>query len=167
MELSKEQIEKRSPDITLCLFLGGVIGFISGLIGIGGGIILSPVLLMLRWTDIKETAAISALFIFVNSMAGITGQIQAGFSLPSHWLYYAAFTLTGAVIGSYMGSQKFEPRLLKMLLTLILLLAAAKLLFTSWNISGLDYFCLQVWKLIFSYSDILLKRWETASRCLR
>jgi uncharacterized protein len=65
--------EKKASNFPLSLLIGGCIGFLSGLIGIGGGIILSPILLLLKWTDQKQTAAISALFIFVNSLAGIAG----------------------------------------------------------------------------------------------
>ena len=70
--------EKKSSNFRLSLLVGALIGFLSGLIGIGGGILLSPVLLLLKWTDQKETAAISALFIFVNSLSGLAGQLTTG-----------------------------------------------------------------------------------------
>ena len=60
------------------LIVGAVIGFFSGLIGIGGGIILTPVILLFHWGKMKEAAAVSALFIWVNSAAGLTGQISSG-----------------------------------------------------------------------------------------
>jgi uncharacterized membrane protein YfcA len=63
------------------LFIGAFIGLLSGMIGIGGGIILSPVLLLLKWTDQKQAAAISALFIFVNSLSGLAGQLTKAFIL--------------------------------------------------------------------------------------
>uniref|UniRef100_UPI003D7F82EC sulfite exporter TauE/SafE family protein n=1 Tax=Pedobacter sp. TaxID=1411316 RepID=UPI003D7F82EC len=65
----------RPSNTVISLFVGGVIGLLSGMIGIGGGIILSPVLLLLKWTDQKQAAAISAAFIFVNSVAGLGGQL--------------------------------------------------------------------------------------------
>ncbi|NOR86485.1 MAG: TSUP family transporter, partial [Bacteroidales bacterium] len=65
-------------NLLISIFLGALLGFFSGMIGIGGGIILSPVLLLLGWTNIKETAAISAIFIFLNSAAGIAGLFSAG-----------------------------------------------------------------------------------------
>ena len=71
-----DQIKK--SNIALSLLIGAAIGFLSGLIGIGGGIILSPILLLLKWTDMKQTAAISALFIFVNSLSGLAGQLTKG-----------------------------------------------------------------------------------------
>ena len=65
--------EMKKSNVALSVLIGAVIGFLSGLIGIGGGIILSPVLLLLKWTDQKQTAAISAAFIFVNSLSGLFG----------------------------------------------------------------------------------------------
>lgn len=73
-----KNIQLKEPSLALSLLIGGVIGFFSGLIGIGGGIILSPVLLLLKWSDMKQTAAISALFIFVNSISGLMGQLYKG-----------------------------------------------------------------------------------------
>ena len=70
--------ELKKSNLILSLLIGAAIGFLSGLIGIGGGIILSPVLLLLKWTDLKQTAAISALFIFVNSLSGLGGQLTKG-----------------------------------------------------------------------------------------
>jgi len=70
--------ELKKPNIVLSLIIGAAIGFLSGLIGIGGGIILSPILLLLKWTDQKQTAAISASFIFVNSLSGLLGQLTKG-----------------------------------------------------------------------------------------
>ena len=67
--------ELKRSNLALSLLIGAAIGFLSGLIGIGGGIILSPVLLLLKWSDMKQTAAISALFIFVNSVSGLAGQL--------------------------------------------------------------------------------------------
>src|SRR5688572_30385804 len=65
----------KKPNLVLSVIIGAVIGLLSGMIGIGGGIILSPLLLLLKWTDQKRTAAISAAFIFVNSLAGLAGQL--------------------------------------------------------------------------------------------
>ena len=73
--------EIRKINVLLSLIIGALIGFVSGVIGIGGGIILSPILLLLKWTDQKQTAAISALFIFVNSLSGLLGQWSKGLIL--------------------------------------------------------------------------------------
>lgn len=70
------------------LLMGGVIGLLSGMIGIGGGIILSPLLLFFKWTDQKQTAAISALFIFVNSASGLMGQLTNGIQFSADMFFF-------------------------------------------------------------------------------
>ncbi|HET7897205.1 MAG TPA: sulfite exporter TauE/SafE family protein [Flavisolibacter sp.] len=123
--------EQRESSIALSLFLGGVIGFFSGLIGIGGGILLSPVLLLLKWTDQKQTAAISALFIFVNSLSGLAGQFTKGVQFSGEMLTYVVIAFTGGLCGAYFGALKFRQTILKNVLATVLLLAVLKLLFTS------------------------------------
>ena len=113
------------------LFSGGSIGLLSGLLGIGGGIILSPLMLLMRWSKLKETAAVSALFIFVNSVSGLYGQIQkGGFNLTEDLQIAVMATIVGGLLGSYFGSQKFNTKTLKYLLALGLTIASLKLLFT-------------------------------------
>jgi uncharacterized protein len=119
----------RPANFVLSLFIGIVIGFLSGLIGIGGGILLSPVLLLLKWTDQKQTAAISALFIFVNSLAGLSGQLIKGIEFTSEMFLYVAIAFAGGLTGAYMGALKLNQVILKNVLALVLLLAAAKLIF--------------------------------------
>ncbi|MNQ99719.1 Sulfite exporter TauE/SafE [compost metagenome] len=100
------------------------------MIGIGGGIILSPILLLLKWTDQKQTAAISAAFIFVNSVSGLTGQLTKGFEFNNYMLNYVAVAFAGGMLGAYFGALKFEQKILKNVLASVLALAAFKLLFT-------------------------------------
>lgn len=110
--------------------IGSFIGFFSGLIGIGGGIILSPILLMLGWTTVRQTAALSALFIFVNSVAGYLG--TTGFNLVSSqslWIFIPPAIL-GGIVGSYFGALRFNVKLVKHLLTFVLAGAAIKLIFS-------------------------------------
>ncbi len=121
----------RSPKWNLSVLLGAGIGFLSGLIGIGGGIILSPVLLLLKWTDQKQTAAISALFIFVNSLSGLGGQFTRGVQFSQDMMLYVVLAFLGGLAGSYFGSLRFRQNTLKYLLALVLLLASIKLLFTE------------------------------------
>jgi uncharacterized membrane protein YfcA len=85
------------------MITGAIIGFISGLIGIGGGIILSPFLLLMKWSDIKTTSGISALFIFVNSIAGLFAIFQKGFTYSSEMIIMASIAIIGGVIGSMIG----------------------------------------------------------------
>jgi hypothetical protein len=121
----------RKSNFTLSLVIGATIGFLSGLIGIGGGIILSPILLLLKWTDQKQTAAISALFIFVNSLSGLGGQLIKGIHFSPDMLAYVGIAFTGGLCGAYFGSLKFNQNILKYVLAIVLMLAAYKLLFTK------------------------------------
>lgn len=116
--------------IPASLFIGLGIGLLSGMIGIGGGIILSPVILLLHWGNMKQTAAVSSLFILVNSMSGMTGLLTNGihFSHDMTWMIVIAFM--GGLLGSYLGSMKMGNSFLRRLLAFVLLLASVKLLFT-------------------------------------
>jgi len=123
--------ELRKSNFILSLVIGAAIGFLSGLIGIGGGIILSPVLLLLKWSDMKQTAAISALFIFVNSLSGLAGQLTKGIHFSADMYAYVAVAFAGGICGAYFGSLKFKSAILKYMLAIVLIVAAYKLLFTQ------------------------------------
>jgi hypothetical protein len=113
------------------LAIGAGIGFLSGLIGIGGGIILSPVLLLLKWTDQKQTAAISALFIFVNSLSGLGGQLLKGIRFTPDMWSYVAIAFVGGLMGAYFGSIRFNQNVVRYLLASVLVVASYKLIFTT------------------------------------
>lgn len=117
----------REINLPLALFIGAVIGFLSGLIGIGGGIILSPVLLLLRWATMKQTAAVSALFILVNSISGLFGFISQGGTLPISSAPLITVVLIGGLLGSYYGSKKMNTITLRNVLALVLTIAIFKL----------------------------------------
>ena len=123
--------EIRKANIALSLLIGAAIGVLSGLIGIGGGILLSPALLLLKWADMKQTAAISALFIFVNSLSGLAGQLTKGIQFTSDMYVYVAAAFVGGLLGAYFGSLRFKATILKYLLAIVLIVAAYKLLFTG------------------------------------
>lgn len=125
-------VERMKPARTgQSLAIGGGIGFLSGLIGIGGGIILSPVVLLLKWADQKQTAAISALFIFVNSLSGLGGQLVKGISFTPDMWTYVAVAFAGGLLGAYFGSIRFNQNIVRYLLASVLLVAAYKLIFTT------------------------------------
>lgn len=121
----------KKSNTVLSVFIGAAIGFLSGLIGIGGGIILSPVLLLLKWTDMKQAAAISALFIFANSLSGLAGQLTKGIHFNPEMYVYVVIAFAGGVCGAYFGSLRFKQSILKYLLAMVLMVAAYKLLFTQ------------------------------------
>src|SRR5690606_6107510 len=110
--------------------IGTLIGFVSGLIGIGGGILLSPLLLLLGWTNIRQTAALSALFIFVNSAAGFAGTTGMELSLKGDLWVLIPPTLLAGMLGSYYRAHRFNVSLVRNLLTFVLAGAAIKLIFS-------------------------------------
>ena len=121
----------QKPRTGVSLLIGAAIGFLSGLIGIGGGIILSPVLLLFKWADMKQSAAISALFIFVNSLSGLGGQLTKGIQFTEDMYLYVVIAFIGGICGAYVGSLKWNQSILKYMLTAVLAVAAYKLLFTT------------------------------------
>lgn len=121
--------EIREINKPLAFAIGIFLGFLSGLIGIGGGIILSPVIILLKWANMKETAAVSAAFILVNSVAGLSGQISQGFELAPEIGYMLGAAILGGLLGSYMGSVKITDKALKYALSVVLTFASYKLLF--------------------------------------
>lgn len=112
------------------LIIGGIIGFFSGLIGIGGGIILSPVILLLHWGKMKEAAAVSALFIWVNSVSGLIGQLSSGIVLEKESFLLVAIAISGGILGGYYGSKKINNQRLRYILSFVLIIACAKLFLT-------------------------------------
>ncbi|WP_028297935.1 sulfite exporter TauE/SafE family protein [Olivibacter sitiensis] len=111
--------------------IGAIVGLLSGMIGIGGGIILSPLLILLKWTDQKQTAAISAAFIFVNSLSGLGGMLTQGITFNADMWLYIGVAFGGGLLGAYLGSKKLNQDALKYVLATVLVVAAYKLLFTT------------------------------------
>ena len=125
----KESTKIRDIKLWQGLLIGGIIGFFSGLIGIGGGIILSPIILLLHWGKMKEAAAVSALFIWVNSAGALIGQIGSGVSLSVQSFGLVAIALIGGFFGAYYGSKKMNNQNLRYLLAFVLVLASVKLFY--------------------------------------
>ncbi len=126
----KEKEEIKNVKLWQGLLVGGIIGFFSGLIGIGGGIILTPIILLLHWGNMKEAAAVSALFIWVNSAAGLVGQISSGVTIEKESFILVAIALIGGVAGGYLGSKKINNQKLRYILAFVLVIACVKLFFT-------------------------------------
>jgi len=108
--------------------IGAGIGLVSGITGTGGGIFLSPILLLLGWAGPKTTAGIAAPFILVNSAVALaTSSLSAG-SLPPELPWLAAAAAAGAILGTWFGLSKFSQKGLIAALALVMLVAAGKLL---------------------------------------
>jgi uncharacterized membrane protein YfcA len=124
-----EKQEIKPVNKIIATIIGAFLGFFSGLIGIGGGIILSPVIILMKWGTIKQTAAVSAAFILLNSISGLIGQLSQGIELAPQIGYMLVAAIIGGFIGSYFGSFKVSDKTLKYALSIVLVLASFKLMF--------------------------------------
>lgn len=121
--------EHKEVPIVPALLIGAGIGFLSGMLGIGGGILLSPLMLLCAWGDAKQVAAISAPFILVNSASGLLRATASGLVLPNEAWAWIAVAIAAGLLGSWVGARKApEPRL-RQALGLVLLFASIKLFF--------------------------------------
>lgn len=109
--------------------LGGAIGFLAGIVGIGGGIFLSPLLIFLRWTHVKQAAAIAALFIVVNSCSGFLGHLQKGMIDLSLIAPLGFAVFLGGQIGARLGANRIPKLRLQQALSVFILLVSIKLMF--------------------------------------
>jgi hypothetical protein len=126
----KPESEPTEPKPGVSLPVGGGLGFLSGITGTGGGIFLTPLLIFMKWARTKTASATSALFILVNSISGLAGQVSGTKSVPTMIVPLAVTVVVGGATGSYLGSRKFSPEMIKKLLACVLLIAGFKLLFT-------------------------------------
>ena len=126
----KSENEPKAPRIWSALMIGTILGLVSGLVGIGGGIFLTPILLLMNWTETKKAAGVSALFILVNSISGLLGNYAQVLQLPQTVWFWISAAVIGGIIGSTFGSRRFNSRTLRRVLAVGLLLAGAKLIFT-------------------------------------
>lgn len=129
--LKKNKSESKQVKIWQGILIGVPIGFFSGLIGIGGGIILTPVLLLLHWANMKQAAAVSALFIWVNSAAALIGIYADGGVLFENHLILVLLAIIGGLTGAYLGSKKLKSKVLRYMLAFVLALASIKLFLAS------------------------------------
>ena len=127
----KEKNTIKTINLPLALGFGALIGFLSGLLGIGGGIILSPVLLLFGWATMKQTAAVSALFILANSISGLFGFVSQGGTLPESSWFLVGVVFIGGLFGAYYGSTKFNSKALRYVLSAVIGIAILKLYTTA------------------------------------
>lgn len=119
-----------TPSRPLAIGAGSALGFLAGLTGTGGGIFLTPLLLFCGWARIRQAAAVSAVFILVNSLAGLIGYFTATRSFPSLGILLALPAIAGGIVGSHFGSRRFPSRTISILLATVLTIAGCKLIFT-------------------------------------
>lgn len=120
---------KSLPPLLISLPIGGLVGILSGVVGVGGGIFLSPLLLLRHWADPKKVAATSAFFIVVNSAAGLLGRVaKQQFELTPLLTAMILSAFAGGLVGSRLGANHFSGKWLRRILACVLFLAVFKLL---------------------------------------
>jgi uncharacterized membrane protein YfcA len=122
---------RESPSITLRLAVGGALGFLSGLTGVGGGIFLSPLLLVLGWAPIRVISGIAAAFILVNSVAGLLGVMKTSVAMPEALPWWAAAAIVGGLVSAEFGSRRLGNPTIKKLLALVLAIAGVKMILAT------------------------------------
>jgi uncharacterized protein len=127
------QSEKKFNSTSINLLLGGSIGFLSGLVSIGGGIFLSPILHFLNWGEAKKISALASLFILVNSISGLAGQFNKGVTSIelSYLLPLLLAVFIGGQIGSRLGAKKFNPLYIKRITAVLILAAGVNILWDN------------------------------------
>lgn len=117
------------PRLPVALATGALLGLLAGVTGTGGGIFLTPVMLLAGWGRTRETAAVSAPFILVNSISGLLGFVRTGAPLPGFAVGLAGLAAACGIAGSYLGSRRFPVRTIRLVLAVVLTIAGAKLVF--------------------------------------
>ncbi len=120
----------RPPALWLAFVCGSGIGLLSGLTGVGGGIFLTPLVLFAGWADTRRASAVSAAFILVNSISGLSGHLASVGNVPGEIRYWAVAAVLGGLIGSRAGSRHLATTSLRRVLAVVLFVAGVKLVLT-------------------------------------
>ncbi|MFN2578478.1 MAG: sulfite exporter TauE/SafE family protein [Pyrinomonadaceae bacterium] len=126
-----DQKEVSRVPMIAALAIGAAIGLLSGLTGVGGGIFLSPVLLIMHWAGTKETSGVAVAFILVNSVSGLLGQASSLALVPHEIIYWAPAAVIGGWIGTILGTRVLRVAGIRRWLSVVLVLAGAKLLWEA------------------------------------
>ncbi len=118
----------KPPSMPVALVAGALLGLLSGLTGVGGGIFLSPLIVLAGWGTVREASGVAAPFILVNSVAGLAGRGLVVSALPAAILAWLLMVLVGGAIGSWAGSRRLPTLAIRRLLAVVLLLAGGKML---------------------------------------
>ncbi len=124
----KNDLRRSDVPLMAALAAGAAIGLVSGVVGVGGGIFLTPILILMRWAESRDAAGISALFILVNSAAGLAGLSYSIAELPTEVYWWLAAAIAGGFAGSMLGSGRFDAVTLRRVLAVVLVIAGTKLL---------------------------------------
>lgn len=122
--------QEKTSDVNIytALIVGAVIGLFSGLIGVGGGIFLSPLLILMGWTSMRKTSGVSALFIFCNSIIGLAGHLYSNSFHVHNMYYWIVAVIIGGFAGSHLGSTLYNNKVLIGILFIVLCSAGLKFL---------------------------------------
>lgn len=121
------EIQPQAPQLTTAMLVGAGLGFASGLIGVGGGIFLSPLMILLGWARVREVSGIAALFILVNSISGLTGHLSSLQYVPAYAPLLAGVALAGGSIGALCGSRHLPVAMILKAMSLMLVMAGGKM----------------------------------------
>lgn len=116
------------PPMTLAIMLGAAIGLLSGLTGVGGGIFLSPLLVLMGWATVRDSAAPTAAFILINSVSGLLGLLSRQPTLPDALPYWVAAVIAGGLIGATFGARRLGNSAMRRALAAVLVIAGAKMI---------------------------------------
>lgn len=124
----KSSVLKRPPHRGWLIAIGAALGFVAGLTGIGGGIFLSPLLILTGWEDPRRTSGAAAVFILVNSVLGLLGQLSSLARVPPQAALLTVAAICGGLVGSWLGVHRLQPLMLRRIHAVVLVISGAKLL---------------------------------------